>query len=120
MLQVLADFVHPPHLLTQRLDLLLQSLGLRLNFRWLGAVSGLQRRQAALDALLNLLLALVDLARREVAIAAVNRLELAAVNGHDRLAEELQLPAQLYEAAAHVADANAVIPSEVGNGLEVR
>jgi hypothetical protein len=44
MLQFLADRLHPPHLLAQRLDLLLQPLGLRLDLRRLGTVSGLQRR----------------------------------------------------------------------------
>ena len=55
----------------------------------------------------------------EVAVAAVDGLELAAVDGHDGLGEELQLPAQLHEAAADVADAVAVVAAEVGDGLEV-
>ena len=33
--------------------------------------------------------------------------------------EQLQVPAQLHEAAADVADALAVVVAEVGNGLEV-
>ena len=40
--------------------------------------------------------------------------------GHDRLGKQLQVPAQLHEAAADVADALAVVVAEVGNGLEVR
>ena len=51
------------------------------NSAGLGAVGGVERVEVALDALFDLLLALVDLAGREVAVAAVDRLELAAVDG---------------------------------------
>jgi hypothetical protein len=119
MLQFLTNGVHAPHLLAQGADLLAQPLGLGFDLGWLGAVGGLQRRQVALDALLDLLLTLVDLARGEVAIAAVDGLELAAVDGHDGLRKELQVPAQLHEAAADVSDALAVVMAEVGNGLKV-
>ncbi len=118
-LQPLPDRVHALHLLPQGGDLLAQPLGLGFDLRRLGAVRGLQCRQVALDALLDLLLTLVDLARREVAIAAVDRLELAAVDRHDRLREQLQIAAQLHEAAAGVANANTVVVTEVGNGLEI-
>ena len=116
---MLADGIHPSHLPAQRLDLLAQPLGLGFDFRRRGAVGGLQSIQIALDALLDLLLAPVNLVRREVAVAAVDRLELAAVDGHDRLGKQLQLPAQLHEAATHRADAGAVGAAEVGDGLEV-
>ena len=65
-------------------------------------------------------LALVDLGQREVAVTAVDRLELAAVDSHSALREELQLPAQHHEATADVADARAVVMPEVRNRLEVR
>ncbi|MGF6962264.1 hypothetical protein QFZ97_008220 [Paraburkholderia youngii] len=58
-----------------------------------------------MDALLNLLLALVDLALGEVTIACVDCLELAAVDGNKRLREQLQLTAQDDEAATYVANA---------------
>ena len=79
----------------KRLDLLPQTLGLGLHLRRLRAVGRLQRVQVALDALLDLLLTPLDLVRREVAVAAVDRLELAAVDRDDRLREQLQLAAQL-------------------------
>ena len=68
---------------------------------------------------MDLLLALVDLARRVVAVAAVDSLELAAVDGHQCLREELEVAAEHDEALADVADANAVVAPEVGDGLEV-
>src|SRR3990167_654025 len=67
---------------------------------WLGAVGCLQRVQVALNALLDLLLALVDLAGGEVAVPRVDSLELAAIDGHQRPAEQLELSAQHHEAAA--------------------
>jgi hypothetical protein len=73
----------------------------------------------ALDAFFDLLLAFVDLAGGEVTVAAVYRLELAAVDGNDSPGKELQVPPQLHEAAADVADALAVVMAKVGNGLEI-
>src|SRR6187399_1820734 len=96
-------------------------LGLGLELcRRLSSVGRVERVEVALDALFDLLLALLNLARREVAIAGVDRLELAAVDGDHRLGEQLELPAQLDEAAAHAADAGPVVVPEVGDGLEVR
>src|SRR5664279_1605846 len=86
----------------------------------LGAIGCIERVEVALDALFDLLLALLHLARREVAIASVDRLELAAVDGDYGLGEQLEFAAQLDEAAAHVADADPVVVPEVGDGLEVR
>src|SRR5664279_1275810 len=86
----------------------------------LGAIGCIERVEVALDALFDLLLALLHFAWREVAIAGVDRLELAAVDGDYGLREQLELAAQLDEAAAHVADADPVVVPEVGDGLEVR
>lgn len=108
------------HLLAQPLDLVLQPLGLGLDLRGLRAVGGLQRVEVALDALLDLPLARIDLGWRDVAIPVVDRLELAAIDGHDGLREQLELPAHADEALADVADARCVVVTEVGNGLEVR
>jgi hypothetical protein len=47
----------------------------------LRTIGSLQRVQIPLDALLDLLLALVDLTLGEVAIARIDCLELAAING---------------------------------------
>jgi hypothetical protein len=79
----------------------------------LHTIGGLQRVQIPLDALLDLLLALVDLTLCEVAIASVGCLELAAVNGNERLREQLQLTAYHNEAATYVADTCAVVTTSV-------
>ena len=119
-LELLADAIELTHLLAQLLDLLAQPFGLGLDHVGiLRAIGCLQGLEVALDALLDLLLALIDLARSEVAIAAVDGLELAAVDGHQGLGEQLELPAQLNEAGTGVADARAVVMPEVGDGLEV-
>jgi len=85
-----------------------------------GTIGSLQGVQVALHALFDLLLAFVDLARREVAVPTVDCLELAAVDGHDGLREQLQVTSQHDEATTDVSDADAVGAPEVGNGLEVR
>ncbi len=94
-------------------------LGLELRRRQC-AVRCVQRIEVALDALFNLLLALLDLAGREVAVTRVDGLELAAIDGDHGLRKQLQLSAQFNEAPAHVADAFAVVAAEVSNRLEVR
>ncbi|MGF6808443.1 hypothetical protein OKW30_003569 [Paraburkholderia sp. Clong3] len=68
----------------------------------------------------SLLLPLVDLTLGEVAIARIDCLELAAVNGDQCLREQLQLTAQHHEAATHIANADAVVATEVGYRHEVR
>src|SRR5437763_7585442 len=87
---------------------------------WHRAVGGVEGRQVALDALLELLFALLDLGRREVPVSTVDRLELAAIDSHCALREELELPAQHHEATTDVADPRAVVMPEVRDGLEVR
>src|SRR5439155_19675092 len=56
----------------------------------------------------------------EVLVAIVHRLELTAIDGHDRLREQIQSAAQHDKLATHVADRWPVVLAEVGNGLEVR
>ena len=63
--------------------------------------------------------ALVELGLGEVAVMGIDRLELAAVDGHDGLREQVQSPAQQNELTAHVANRRPVVTAEVGNGLEV-
>src|SRR5450755_4036259 len=84
------------------------------------AVGGVECRQVALDAFLDLLLALLDLGGREVPVTTVDRLELAAVDSNSGLREELEVSAQHHEAAADVTYARAVVVPEVRDGLEVR
>src|SRR5210317_263481 len=55
----------------------------------------------------------------EVAVAVVDGLELAAINGHEGVGEQVEVAAQDNELTAHPADRFAVILAEVGNGLEV-
>jgi hypothetical protein len=58
--------------------------------------------------------------RREVAVAVVDRLELAAVHGYFTLRQQLELATDGHEVAKDVADAGRVVVAEVGNRLEVR
>ena len=60
-----------------------------------------------------------ELAVGEVLVAVVDRLELAAVDGHCGVGKQLHLPAQQDELAADPADRLAVVAAEVGDGLEV-
>jgi hypothetical protein len=61
-----------------------------------------------------------SLVERESAVAAVDRLELAAVDGDDGVGEQLEVAAQADEAAADISDAGSIVVAEVGDGLEVR
>jgi hypothetical protein len=70
------------HLIAQLANLLLQPSGLRFKLRWLRPVSRLQCTQVALDALLNLLLPLIDLASREVTVTSARCPELASINSN--------------------------------------
>ena len=62
----------------------------------------------------------LDLASGEVAVPAVHRLELAAIDRDDCVREDLHVPAEADEPAAHRGDRAAVVLAEVGDGLEVR
>ena len=73
-----------------------------------------------MNALFNLLVALVDLSSGEVLVAGVHRLESAAVDGNQGLAKELQIPSQDDEPPADVPNAGAVVASEVCDRLGVR
>lgn len=80
-LELFLYLVKAMHLLAQLRNLLAQSSCLEFQFRRLRAIRGLQCAEIPLDAFLDLLLALVDLARREIAVTRVDRFELAAVDG---------------------------------------
>ena len=71
------------------------------------------------NALLQLRAPPLHLALREVLVAVVDRLELAAVDGHARRGEQAHLAAQLDEARAHLAQRRAVVLAEVGDRLVV-
>ena len=67
----------------------------------------------------DLLLALVDLAGVKLRSRLLTALNLLLSTATIACVEQLQVPAQLHEAAADIADALAVVMTEVGNGLEV-
>jgi hypothetical protein len=81
------------HLLAQPLDLLLQSARARLGGLAFLAVGRVEVPQVTGDMLGDLLQALLELVGREVLVAAVHRLELAAVNGDQGAPEQTDLTA---------------------------
>ena len=108
------------HLPAQALDLLLEPDCPGLGHIAVLPVGAIQRRQVARDAGLDLLDALGDLGDREVLVAVVDGLELAAVDGDDRPGEQVELAAQHDELRAGRADRRSIVAAEVGDGLEVR
>src|ERR1700680_3635784 len=64
------------------------------------AVGGVELAHVARHALFDLLLAALDLALREVVVATVHGLELAAVDGNAGLRQQAHLAAQLDELRA--------------------
>jgi len=83
-------------------------------------ISGIQCAQVAIDAGLDLLHSPLKLGAGEVAVAVVDRLELAAIDGHKCFREQAKLLAQHHELPTDAADCLAVIFAEVSDGLEVR
>ncbi len=67
----------------------------------------------------HLLQALLELVGREVLVAGVDRLELAAVDGDQGRTEQADLPAQHHELSAGRLDRRAVVLPEVGDRLVV-
>jgi hypothetical protein len=105
-----------PHLLNLALQLL--CLGRQLD--GLRTISCFQGVQIALDAFLNLPLTSLDLPRRVVTLTVIDRLELAAINGHCSVAQKFQFAAEHHEPPARVSDSLAIILAKIGNRLEVR
>ena len=60
------------------------------------------------------------LALREVPVAVVHRLELAAIDRNARLREQTHRPAQGHKSRADLADRGTVVLPEVGDRLVVR
>jgi len=60
------------------------------------------------------------LGTREVPVAVVAGLELAAINGYARFGEKPHLAAELDKARAHIAQRRTVVFAEVGDRLVVR
>src|ERR1700733_13169248 len=84
------------------------------------AVGGVQLAHVARHALFDLLLAALDLALREVVVATVHSLELAAIDGNAGLCQQAHLAAQLDELGANLLDRGAIVLAEVGDGFVIR
>jgi len=91
-----------------------------LLYRRLLPVSRVQFRQIAADIGLDLFHPALELGLGKVAVAAVDCLELAAVDCHNRVREQVQLLAQHDKLPAHIADRFAIIFAEIRDRLEVR
>ena len=110
----------PPHLLLQLLDLLFEAA--RLGLERLGRllpVGSVELLQIARHALLDLRHPPLHLRPREVPVAVVHRLELAAVDRHAGLRQQAHRAAQRNKARAHLADGTAIVLAEVGNRLVI-
>ncbi len=68
--------------------------------------------QIAIEPRLKLAHATLHLGRCEILVAAVHRLELAAIDGDDGIAEQPDLPTQHHELAAYPADCLAIVAAD--------
>ena len=89
--------------------------GLLRHIRQLGPIMA----QVPLDTLIDLLQPALHLRPGEVAIAIVDRLELAAIDGHEGIGKQVELAAQHHELATHQADRFTVVFEKICDGLEV-
>src|SRR5215208_5128715 len=87
--------------------------------RWLLQVGRVELAKIARHALLDLRQAALHLRAREVLVAVVDRLELAAVNRHARLRQQADLSAERHKLRTHLADRRSVILAEIGNRLVI-
>src|SRR6516165_2963310 len=83
-------------------------------------IGAIELGEVASNALLQLLLSGLELMWCEVLVPVVHRLELAAIDHHERLTEEANAAVQLDELGAHLAHLSPGGPAEVGDRLEVR
>ena len=113
------DRLELAHLFLQGGDLALQVALLQGGHFRLGPIGAVERREIPGNARVDLGQAPLELGGREVLVPIVDGLELAAVDGHQRLGKEIQPAAQHDELAAHSADGRPVVLAEVGDGLEV-
>ena len=73
--------------------------------------------QVAVDIFVEFLDQVLELFPGEVAIAAVDGLELGAIDGDQVTAEKVELAAEEGEFPADVADCLAIVSAEIGDGL---
>ncbi|MCY1441910.1 hypothetical protein D9M71_582490 [compost metagenome] len=114
------DFLKFLHLLFQCFDFFFQPLRFGLGHFGRCSIRRIHCRQISIDALLNLLHACLHFALSEVAVAIIDGFEFAAVDGDDRLGEEIEVATKNYELTAYAANGFTVVFAKVGNGFEVR
>src|SRR6266550_3795452 len=106
------------YFLTQRRNLLFEPGDLGLRHRFPLAISAVELREVAGDALVNLRQPPLHLGLGEVTVPRVDGLELAAVDRNARLARQFKASAQHHELTADLANGLAIIVSEVGYRLK--
>jgi hypothetical protein len=80
-------------------------------------ISRVELAQVSRHALLDLSNPALNLRTREVLVAVVDRLELAAIDGDARLCQQTNLSAQRHKLRTYLADRSPVILAEIGNRL---
>lgn len=95
-----------------------QSLGLGLGHFGCCPIRRIRRRQKTVNALLDLLHARLHFALSEVTVAIIDGFECAAVDGDDRLGEEIEVAAKHYELAADAANGFVVVLAKFSDGLK--
>ncbi len=119
-LQLLSNLLQVLHVRLDRGDLLLEPRNSAFRDQGRLPIRTVELGQIPADAFLQLRHALLELVVGEVLVAVVDRLELAAVDRHDRFGEQIEPTAQHDEFATDVTDRLAVVPAKVSDGLEVR
>ena len=115
------DPVEAPHLSGELDELLFEPRGLRgERLRRLLPVGTVELAQITGDALFELRATPFHLRPREVPVAIVHRLELAAVDRDARSRQQTHFPAQLDKARAHLTDGTAIVFPEIGDRFVVR
>jgi len=113
-------FLQELHLAAQARDLLADLFDPRLRNVTGLTIGTIEGRKVALDAGLDLLDPLGGLVFCVVAIPVVHRFELAPVDCNGRLPKQAQLSAQHHKLAANRPNCVTIVPSKVGDRLEVR
>jgi len=101
-------------------DLLLKLLGSELRGVRLRLIAVVEIVEVGIDLLVEILELPLELALGDVAGAVVGGLELAAVDGDELAAKQVEVAAEQDEGAADLADGFAIVFAKVGDGLEVR
>jgi hypothetical protein len=114
------DFLERFHLLFQYSDFVLQAFATNFGNDGLLPVSRIEIDQVAIDARFDFFHPSLQLGAGEISVTIVNRLELAAINGNQRLGEQTKPLAQHDELSANVPDCFAIVFAETCNRFEVR